>query len=161
MFSGFEILALIVTFSFLQNAHVRLHRSGQRLQVVTPFEHGHEPALAVLGGSAMATSFLGRSSTMNKQYQFYGWANFGYNQTTLGWQIGVYDRETGKTFVRTQQPGAGMRPELSPDGKWLAISILDADVYDTGDAQVALVNVNSCEVIPLTGVVGEVRLWVP
>src|SRR5262249_47661174 len=40
--------------------------------------------------------------------------------TSLGWQIGVYDRETGKTFARTNAPGAGMRPALSPDGKWLA-----------------------------------------
>jgi hypothetical protein len=52
-------------------------------------------------------------------------------------------------------------PMWSPDGKWLALSILDADVYDTGNAQVALVNVNTCEVIPLHGVEGEVRSWRP
>jgi len=46
-------------------------------------------------------------------------AGGGYNQTSLNWQIGVYDRRTGKTFVRTQAVGSGMRPELSPDGKWL------------------------------------------
>ena len=46
-------------------------------------------------------------------------AGGGYNQITLDWQIGVYDRRTGKTFVRTQAVGSGMRPELSPDGKWL------------------------------------------
>lgn len=43
----------------------------------------------------------------------------GYNQTSLGWQIGVFDRETGRTSVRTDAAGSGMRPELSPDGKWL------------------------------------------
>ena len=43
----------------------------------------------------------------------------GYNQTQLGWQIAVVDRRTGKTFVRTDVYGSGMRPELSPDGKWL------------------------------------------
>ncbi len=46
-------------------------------------------------------------------------AGGGYNQVTLDWQIAVYDRRTGKTFVRTQAPGSGMRPALSPDGKWL------------------------------------------
>jgi len=46
----------------------------------------------------------------------------GYNQTSLGWQIGVYDRETGKNYTRTNAPGAGMRPELSPDGRWLVVS---------------------------------------
>jgi TolB protein len=52
-------------------------------------------------------------------------------------------------------------PIWSPDGKWLAISILDGDVYDTGNAQIALVNVSTCEVIPLHGVEGEVRSWRP
>src|SRR6185295_15524812 len=47
-------------------------------------------------------------------------ANGGYNQTSLGWQIGVLDRETGRTFTKTNAVGSGMRPELSPDGKWLA-----------------------------------------
>ena len=37
-----------------------------------------------------------------------------------GWQIGVLDRETGRTFTKTNAVGSGMRPELSPDGKWLA-----------------------------------------
>jgi Tol biopolymer transport system component len=46
-------------------------------------------------------------------------AGGGYNQTSLDWQIAVVDRQTGKTFVRTQAPGSGMRPALSPDGKWL------------------------------------------
>ena len=44
----------------------------------------------------------------------------GYNQTSLGWQIGVLDRETGRIFTKTNAVGSGMRPELSPDGKWLA-----------------------------------------
>jgi hypothetical protein len=49
-------------------------------------------ALAVLAGSGMATSFLGRSSGMNKQYQFFGWPNFGYSQTALSynWNSGKY-----------------------------------------------------------------------
>ena len=44
----------------------------------------------------------------------------GYNQTALGWQIGVLDRETGRIFTKTNAVGSGMRPELSPDGRWLA-----------------------------------------
>ncbi|MDB4880347.1 MAG: WD40-like beta Propeller containing protein [Gemmatimonadetes bacterium] len=43
----------------------------------------------------------------------------GYNQTSLDWQVAVYDRRTGKTFVRTDAVGSGLRPVLSPDGKWL------------------------------------------
>ncbi|MDQ6827565.1 MAG: amidohydrolase family protein [Gemmatimonadota bacterium] len=43
----------------------------------------------------------------------------GYNQTSFGWQVSIFDRETGKTFPRTTEWGSGMRPAVSPDGKWL------------------------------------------
>jgi Tol biopolymer transport system component len=43
----------------------------------------------------------------------------GYNQTSLDWQVAVYDRRTGKTFVRTDAVGSAMRPALSPDGRWM------------------------------------------
>lgn len=43
----------------------------------------------------------------------------GYNQTSFGWQVSIFDRETGKTFPRTTEWGGGMRPAVSPDGKWL------------------------------------------
>ena len=44
---------------------------------------------------------------------------FEYNLQLPSWQVAVYDRETGKTFYRTDAPGSGMRPVLSPDGRWL------------------------------------------
>ena len=44
---------------------------------------------------------------------------FQYNQKEFAWQVAVYDRETGKTFLRTTAPGAGMRPTLSRDGRWM------------------------------------------
>ncbi|MGI9077526.1 MAG: TolB family protein, partial [Gemmatimonadaceae bacterium] len=43
----------------------------------------------------------------------------GYNQTSFGWQISVYDRETGQTFARTNALGGAMRPIVSPDGRYL------------------------------------------
>ena len=58
--------------------------------------------MAVLAGSGMATPFLGRSSTVNKQYQFFGWTNFGYNQTAMNynWISGKYATPDG--FVSTK-----------------------------------------------------------
>lgn len=60
-------------------------------------------AVAVMAGSAIATSFLGRSSSMNKQYQFFGWTNFGYNQTTLdyNWTSGKYEALSETLQTRT------------------------------------------------------------
>jgi hypothetical protein len=58
--------------------------------------------LAATAGSVMATSLLGRSATINKQYQFFGWTNFGYNQTAVSynWASGKYEAPNG--FVATQ-----------------------------------------------------------
>ena len=72
-------------------------------------------------GGAEPNNFVGAAFGKDPRYIYAAIRNGagGYNQTSLGWQIGVYDRETGKTYARTNAPGAAMRPELSPDGKWL------------------------------------------
>ena len=79
------------------------------------------PAPAGGRGGAEPNNFVGPAFGKDARYLYAAIRNGagGYNQTSLGWQIGVFDRETGKTYTRTNAPGAGMRPELSPDGKWL------------------------------------------
>ncbi|MCA9738120.1 MAG: PD40 domain-containing protein [Gemmatimonadetes bacterium] len=42
-----------------------------------------------------------------------------YNSGFGEWDLAVYDRETGETAVRTARYGGGVRPTLSPDGRWL------------------------------------------
>src|SRR6185369_12612082 len=74
-------------------------------------------------GGAAPNVFLGPAPSADGRYIYFAMRNStggGYNQTALGWQIGVLDRETGRTFTKTNAVGSGMRPELSPDGKWLA-----------------------------------------
>jgi len=75
-------------------------------------------ALAVLAGSGMATSFLGRSSTMNKRYQFFGWTNFGYNQTALSydWASGRY--KTPEGFVTTKTTSCDITLALGLPGRF-------------------------------------------
>lgn len=48
---------------------------------------------------------------------------WGYNLSRFDWQVATYDRETGKVFPLTDEVGSGMRPALSPDGKWLAYAV--------------------------------------
>ena len=38
------------------------------------------------------------------------------------YQVGIFDRETGRTFVRTHELEGAFRPSPSPDGKWLVYS---------------------------------------
>ena len=74
------------------------------------------------GGPTLPSNYVGAAFGSNPRYVYSAVRTApggGYNQTSLDWQIGVYDRETGKTFVRTDAVGSGMRPALSPDGKWL------------------------------------------
>src|SRR5262245_12607750 len=98
-------------------------------------------------GSAAPTAFLGPAVSKDGRYVYFAMrsGNGGYNQVTLGWQIGVLDRETGRIFTKTNAVGSGMRPELSPDGKWLAYAtrkngetaLMLRDV-DTGDEQLLI-----------------------
>src|SRR5262249_39780571 len=74
-------------------------------------------------GGAAPHVFLGAAPGKDGRYIYFAVRNStggGYNQTALGWQIGVLDRETGHVFTKTNAVGSGMRPEISPDGRWLA-----------------------------------------
>jgi Tol biopolymer transport system component/imidazolonepropionase-like amidohydrolase len=42
-----------------------------------------------------------------------------YNAPFPQYQVRMYDRETGQVFNRTTRYGSGLRPTLSPDGRWL------------------------------------------
>jgi len=74
-------------------------------------------------GGANPNVFLGPAPSKDGRYIYFAMRNStggGYNQTSLGWQIGVLDRENGHVFTKTNDVGSAMRPELSPDGRWLA-----------------------------------------
>ena len=42
-----------------------------------------------------------------------------YNAIFPQYELVEYDRKTGETFTRSARYGSGMRPTLSPDGRWL------------------------------------------
>src|SRR4051812_3281422 len=68
-------------------------------------------------------NYLGASVAPDNRYIYAAvkHGGFKYNQMLEDrWQLGVYDRKTGKTYQRTTTVGGAMRPALSPDGKWLA-----------------------------------------
>jgi Tol biopolymer transport system component len=96
--------------------------AGLRLTGDTTAAAGRGNAGGGRGGNT-ANVFLGPAPSHDGRYIYFAMRNStggGYNQTALGWQIGVLDRETGRTFTKTNAVGSGMRPALSPDGRWLA-----------------------------------------
>ena len=46
-------------------------------------------------------------------------SDWTYNAQFPQYQLSVYDRETGESYTRTSRYGSGVRPTLSPDGRWL------------------------------------------
>lgn len=84
---------------------------------------GAAPVAAPAGAPSMALdNYMGAAFGKDPRYIYAAvkHGGFGYNMQFPAWQIAVYDRGTGKTFVRTSAPGSAMRPALSADGKWLA-----------------------------------------
>ncbi len=53
-----------------------------------------------------------------------------YNNGLNLYQLGVYDRETGEISSRSDRWGGGLRPTLSPDGRWLVYAT--RHIGDTG-----------------------------
>src|SRR5262245_35137569 len=43
----------------------------------------------------------------------------GRDESSFGWQLSMYDRETGENFRMSDERGNALRPVLSPDGHWL------------------------------------------
>jgi Tol biopolymer transport system component len=64
-------------------------------------------------------------------------------------------------IVISHQPYYAFSPFWSPDGKWLAVSIQDANAFIPADPSIALIQPDTCEVVPLAKVKGEIRSWVP
>jgi len=73
--------------------------------------------LAALAGNAMATALIGRSATVNKFLQAFGWANIGYNKTAMSyiWDDGKY--ETPASYVGTTTASCDVTLALGLPGK--------------------------------------------
>ncbi|MCX8062015.1 MAG: hypothetical protein N3D16_05490, partial [Anaerolineales bacterium] len=89
-----------------------------------------------------------------------GWMAF--IDDTLGWMApGLYiaklDGSEKRLLVQLDDRYIA-DPLFSPDGKWLAFSVANGDL--PGNAFIpALINIETCQVIPLPGVTGVMRGW--
>ncbi len=72
---------------------------------------------------------IGAAVTPDGRYIWYAsrTGSWQYNAALPQYQLGVYDRETGKTFPRTSRYGSAFRPTLSPDGTWLVFGTRHED----------------------------------
>jgi len=73
--------------------------------------------LAMFSGNASATALLGRSATVNKFLQVFGWANLGYNQTALSYDWSTSKYVTPEGFVPTKTLSCDVTLAIGLPGK--------------------------------------------
>ncbi len=73
------------------------------------------------GGGGGNLRYTGAAFGADARYIWYAQRQgaWQYNTALPDYQLGVYDRETGETTMRTSRIGSAFRPTLSPDGRWL------------------------------------------
>lgn len=102
--------------------HMYHRNGGTGLELAGAAPRGAPAAAPARGQSTPFDDYMGAAFGKDPRYIYAAvkHGGFGYNMQFPAWQVAVYDRSTGKTFVRTSAPGSAMRPTLSPDGRWLA-----------------------------------------
>ena len=73
------------------------------------------------GTSRQGRKMIGAVFENNGRYIWYASRTgaWQYNAIFPQYQLGVYDRDTGRSYTRTSRLGSAFRPTISPDGKWL------------------------------------------
>ena len=74
-----------------------------------------------LGAPGPQVKQLGAAFGRDSRYVWYAqrFGDWTYNSLGPQYQLGVYDRETGKSATMSTRQGSAFRPTLSPDGKLL------------------------------------------
>jgi Tol biopolymer transport system component/imidazolonepropionase-like amidohydrolase len=96
-------------------------QGGTGIRLTGPAAAGDGGGAGGGAGGGGVTNYVGPAFGKDARYLYLtrkagGW---GYNLQFPGWQVAVLDRRTGRMTTRTSAFGSGMRPALSPDGKWL------------------------------------------
>ncbi len=104
---------------------------GQGLEKIWMYHIDGGTGLEVVGGTA-GQRFMGPALDPDGRYLWYAERSgmWSYNAIMPQYQLRVYDRETGTRTPMTNRYGSAFRPELSPDGTWLAYG--SRDDADTG-----------------------------
>jgi Tol biopolymer transport system component len=76
-----------------------------------------------------------------------------------GIYISHLDGSDRHLLIQLEQSGA-LNPVWSPDGKWLGFNFVDMDAPSVNEFSSGVVNVDTCQAIPLSGVSGELKQWI-
>ncbi|MEM7416209.1 MAG: amidohydrolase, partial [Gemmatimonadota bacterium] len=104
---------------------------GRGLEKIWMYHIDGGTGLEVVSGTA-GQRFMGPALGPDGRYLWYAERSgmWSYNAIMPQYQLRVYDRETGTRTPMTNRYGSAFRPELSPNGEWLAYGSRDDE--DTG-----------------------------
>ena len=68
---------------------------------------------------------------------------------------------SNRKLLTNGDPYAVMVPVWSPDGKWIIASVHDPDISKRPNPMLALIQVETCQIIPLPNLSGYVTSWLP
>ncbi len=66
----------------------------------------------------------------------------------------------GKRLISNTSPFVTVHPQWSPDGKWLAVSVMDTDLSEMSPS-IALINMETCEIVAVPSLTGSITGWIP
>ena len=117
--------------------------------------------LNVSGGAAQTLAFIQQSGDTNVSIspdgQWIAFVDKVLGRMSPGIFIARLDGSDRRLLVQLDTWSVGI-PRWSPDGNWLAFTATDTDLYST-PLTPGLVNIATCQVVPLKGLDGEIEGW--
>jgi hypothetical protein len=132
---------------------------GQKVLAVTV--QGGVQLLDVAGGRAQSLAFIRQSSytdvSISPDGQWIAYVDKVPGRMNPGIFISRLDGSDRRLLVQLDTWSVG-QPRWSPDGNWLAFSVMDTDLFIMPLTS-GLVNVATCQVVPLKALKGQVEGW--
>jgi hypothetical protein len=132
---------------------------GRKVLAVTV--QGSVQLLDVAGGAAQALAFIQQSSytdvSISPDGLWIAYIDKVPGRMTPGFFISRLDGSDERLLIQLDTWSVS-QPRWSPDGNWLAFSVMDTDLFTTPLTS-GLVNVATCQVVPLKGLDGQIEGW--
>ncbi len=135
--------------------------SNSQQLVVSDWQKGNIQLLDVNSGAMRPLFSIGRpwdgSAFVSPDGKWIAYVDRVQGKMTPGIFVSRLDGTEQRLLIQLDTWGVGL-PIWSPDGIWLAFRVLNMDAMNP-EGMLGLVNVKTCQVVPLVNLKGEIRGW--